>query len=59
MPTIMITLTGFQSVQKHVTLQIVAASFLAMKTLEFSARRMLDEMVRLYLLSILIYSCRS
>ena len=45
MPILMIGLTSFQSLQKYPSLNIVAISFLTMKVLEFSARRMLDEMV--------------
>lgn len=45
MPLIMIVLTTYQSLQVSPALKIVAMSFMAMKTLEFSVRRMLDEMV--------------
>ena len=45
MPIIMICFTTFQSLQKDPSLYVVSASLLVMKTLEYSARRMLDEMV--------------
>jgi len=45
MPLIMIALTTYQSLQISPALKVVAVSFMAMKTLEFSVRRMLDEMV--------------
>lgn len=45
MPIIMMCFTTFQSLQKEPSLYVVSASLLVMKTLEYSARRMLDEMV--------------
>mmetsp|Transcript_12664 Transcript_12664/g.15418 ORF Transcript_12664/g.15418 Transcript_12664/m.15418 type:complete len:263 (-) Transcript_12664:664-1452(-) len=45
MPTLMVGLTCFQSFQADPSLYLVSGTFLLMKTMEFSARRMLDEMV--------------
>lgn len=45
LPLIIICCTSFQSFQKDPSLAIVSGSLLMMKTLEYSARRMLDEMV--------------
>ena len=45
MPTCMLLLTCYQGVQINPSLKLVSACFLFMKTLEFSVRRMLDEMV--------------
>lgn len=46
MPIIMICLTLWQSMAKNPSLYLVSGSLLAMKTIEFSARRILDEMVK-------------
>lgn len=45
MPLILMCFTTFQSFQKYPSLYVVSASLLVMKTLEYSVRRMLDEMV--------------
>ena len=45
LPIVMMVLTTFQACQSDPSLYLVSASLLAMKTLEYSARRMLDEMV--------------
>lgn len=45
MPTIMLAFTTYQSLQINPSLKLVSACFLVMKTLEFSVRRMLDELV--------------
>eukprot|EP00521_Asterionellopsis_glacialis_P009867 CAMPEP_0195281152 /NCGR_PEP_ID=MMETSP0707-20130614/583_1 /TAXON_ID=33640 /ORGANISM="Asterionellopsis glacialis, Strain CCMP134" /LENGTH=446 /DNA_ID=CAMNT_0040340009 /DNA_START=41 /DNA_END=1381 /DNA_ORIENTATION=- len=45
LPLITILFTTFQSLQVDPSLYVVSASLLAMKALEYSARRMLDEMV--------------
>mmetsp|Transcript_20508 Transcript_20508/g.30826 ORF Transcript_20508/g.30826 Transcript_20508/m.30826 type:complete len:490 (+) Transcript_20508:108-1577(+) len=45
LPIIMMGMTAMQSMKLDPTLSLVAASLLMMKTLEYSARRMLDEMV--------------
>jgi ATP/ADP translocase len=45
MPMVMICLTLFQSTVQDPSLYLVSGSLLVMKTLEFSARRLLDEMV--------------
>jgi ATP/ADP translocase len=45
MPIIMMCFTTFQSLQRDPSLYVVSASLLVMKTLEYSVRRMLDEMV--------------
>lgn len=45
MPMIMVTLTSLFAMQKDPSLDIIASSFLVMKTMEFSVRRMLDEMI--------------
>mmetsp|Transcript_29492 Transcript_29492/g.43557 ORF Transcript_29492/g.43557 Transcript_29492/m.43557 type:complete len:497 (+) Transcript_29492:175-1665(+) len=45
LPIIMIGITATQSMKFDPSLSVVAASLLTMKTLEYSARRMLDEMV--------------
>lgn len=45
MPMIMMCFTTFQSLQKDPSLHVISASLLVMKTLEYSVRRMLDEMV--------------
>jgi len=45
LPMIMVCFSGFQSTQADPSLYIISASLLTMKTLEYSARRMLDEMV--------------
>lgn len=44
-PLIAMCFTSFQAVQKDPSLYIVSASLLVMKAIEYSARRMLDEMV--------------
>ena len=44
-PLISVAFTTFQAFQEHPTLYVVSASLLVMKVLEYSARRMLDEMV--------------
>jgi len=44
-PIISLGFTTFQAVQKNPSLYIISASLLVMKVLEYSARRMLDEMV--------------
>ena len=44
-PIISLGFTTFQAFQEHPTLYVVSASLLVMKVLEYSARRMLDEMV--------------
>jgi ATP/ADP translocase len=44
-PIISLLFTTFQAVQESPTLYIISASLLVMKVLEYSARRMLDEMV--------------
>ena len=46
MPTIMLFYTFFQCSQINPSLKVVSSCFLTMKVLEFSIRRMLDEMVR-------------
>ena len=45
LPTIMIAILINQSLHIHPSLYIVSATLLAMKSLEFSVRRMLDELV--------------
>lgn len=45
MPMVMICFTLFQSLAKDPSLYLVSASLLVMKTMEFSARRILDELV--------------
>lgn len=45
LPMIMVCFSGFQSTQADPSLYMISASLLTMKTLEYSARRMLDEMV--------------
>jgi len=45
LPIIMLGMSSMQAVKSDPSLYIVAASVLMMKTLEYSARRMLDEMV--------------
>uniref|UniRef100_A0A7S1ZMJ9 ADP,ATP carrier protein n=1 Tax=Trieres chinensis TaxID=1514140 RepID=A0A7S1ZMJ9_TRICV len=45
MPLIMMAFTAYLGVDDDPTLVLVAGTFLAMKAMEFSARRMLDEMV--------------
>jgi ATP/ADP translocase len=45
MPLIALCFTGFQATQVDPSLYIVSASLLVQKTLEYSVRRMLDEMV--------------
>lgn len=45
MPLMTVAFTAFQSIQADPSLFIVSASLLVQKTLEYSARRMLDEMV--------------
>lgn len=45
MPIIMVLFTGFQCLENDPSLYLVSGSFMAMKTMEFSVRRMLDEMV--------------
>ena len=42
---IMVCFSGFQSTRGDPSLYIISACLLTMKTLEYSARRMLDEMV--------------
>ena len=49
LPLVMICLTSIQGMTKDPSLYLVSGSLLVMKTMEFSARRMLDEMVRLLL----------
>ena len=44
MPTVMICFTLFQSLSRDPSLYLVSASLLVMKTMEFSARRILDEL---------------
>jgi hypothetical protein len=44
-PLISVVFTTYQAMQKNPSLYIIAASLLVMKVLEYSARRMLDEMV--------------
>jgi hypothetical protein len=44
-PLIAMCFTSFQALQKDASLYIVSASLLVMKAIEYSARRMLDEMV--------------
>jgi hypothetical protein len=44
-PLISLVFTSFQALQRAPTLYIVSASLLVMKVLEYSVRRMLDEMV--------------
>ena len=44
-PAISLALTTFQALQRNPSLNLVSASLLTMKVLEYSARRMLDEMV--------------
>jgi len=51
MPIIMICLTLCQSMAKDPSLYLVSGSLLVMKTIEFSARRILDEMVKFHALS--------
>lgn len=45
LPMIMVCFSGFQSTRTDPSLYIISACLLTMKTLEYSARRMLDEMV--------------
>jgi ATP/ADP translocase len=45
MPLIMVCFSGFQSTKVDPSLSIISGCLLTMKTLEYSARRMLDEMV--------------
>mmetsp|Transcript_14490 Transcript_14490/g.20661 ORF Transcript_14490/g.20661 Transcript_14490/m.20661 type:complete len:638 (+) Transcript_14490:569-2482(+) len=45
MPLFVVGTTIFQSFEKDPSLLVVSGSFMLMKTLEFSVRRMLDEMV--------------
>ena len=45
MPNLMLSLTIFQSFQPTTSLTLISFCFFAMKILEFSVRRMLDEMV--------------
>jgi ATP/ADP translocase len=45
LPIIVLCFSGYQSTKMDPSLYIVSASLLTMKTLEYSARRMLDEMV--------------
>ena len=45
LPMIMVCFSGFQSTLADPSLYIISACLLTMKTLEYSARRMLDEMV--------------
>ena len=45
MPVVLMCFTTYQSLQKDPSLNVVSASLLVMKTLEYSVRRMLDEMV--------------
>jgi ATP/ADP translocase len=44
-PLVSLAFTTFQAVQRNPSLYVIAASLLVMKVLEYSARRMLDEMV--------------
>lgn len=45
LPIVMVVLSSFQALQKVPSLYLVSGSLLAMKALEYSARRLLDEMV--------------
>ena len=45
LPIVSLLFTGFQALQPDPSLKIVAASLLVMKVSEYSARRMLDEMI--------------
>eukprot|EP00978_Attheya_sp_CCMP212_P028832 scaffold100610_cov53-Attheya_sp.AAC.2 len=45
MPMVMVVLMASQCLEKNPSLHLVAGSLMAMKVMEFSARRMLDEMV--------------
>lgn len=45
MPLLMLGLTSFQASEVDPSLLLVSGSFMAMKTMEFSVRRMLDELV--------------
>lgn len=45
MPMVLVCFTTFQSLQTDPSLHVVSASLLVMKTLEYSVRRMLDELV--------------
>jgi len=45
MPLIMLGLTAFQASEVDPSLLVISGSFMAMKTMEFSVRRMLDELV--------------
>lgn len=44
-PIVSLVFTGFQAFQQNPSLSIVSASLLVMKVSEYSARRMLDEMI--------------
>lgn len=44
-PIVSLLFTGFQACQKNPTLYVVSSSLLVMKISEYSARRMLDEMI--------------
>lgn len=45
MPMVLVCFTTYQSLQMDPSLNVVSASLLVMKTLEYSVRRMLDELV--------------
>eukprot|EP00560_Eucampia_antarctica_P004692 CAMPEP_0197835884 /NCGR_PEP_ID=MMETSP1437-20131217/27262_1 /TAXON_ID=49252 ORGANISM="Eucampia antarctica, Strain CCMP1452" /NCGR_SAMPLE_ID=MMETSP1437 /ASSEMBLY_ACC=CAM_ASM_001096 /LENGTH=556 /DNA_ID=CAMNT_0043441625 /DNA_START=81 /DNA_END=1751 /DNA_ORIENTATION=+ len=45
MPLIMVGLTSLQALDVDPSLLVISGSFMAMKTMEFSVRRMLDELV--------------
>jgi ATP/ADP translocase len=45
LPVVSLFFTGFQALQKDPSLSVVCASLMAMKVSEYSARRMLDEMI--------------
>jgi hypothetical protein len=56
MPAVMIGFTLCQSMAKDPSLYLVSGSLLVMKTMEFSARRILDEMVKYYFWIVCLYS---